>query len=63
MTWINYEHHNVDAPPGSFGGARCMCSDCCDERALKEVNLEYTEHKCGNCGHIIKVFKEQRTDK
>jgi hypothetical protein len=32
MVYINYSHMNYPAPPGTFGGAICMCSKCCEKR-------------------------------
>lgn len=37
MVWINYECHNQSAAEGTFGGARCMCEKCKEERYKKEI--------------------------
>ena len=28
MVWINDQHFNISVPPGVFGGAKCLCSEC-----------------------------------
>lgn len=40
MVWLNDQHHNFPAAPGSFGGSKCMCAAC-------------QGHACRKCGGIM----------
>lgn len=32
MVWLNDQHFNQTPPPGTFGGSRCTCKKCEEER-------------------------------
>ena len=39
MTWINYQHFNESAPPGTFGGSICFCDEC-EKKRRKAIERE-----------------------
>ena len=41
MVWINHDHHNYPAPPGTYGGAMCMCAECMKKRKTDEDNTRH----------------------
>ena len=49
MVFINTQHINSTAPEGTFGGAKCICKKCQEERkVLRKKKAE----------HILKIVQE-----